>query len=112
MKNQVARISDSTFSEPVRDFVAECRAQVIDVAQSRLKFRRDDYKEFMELCLVFLSADDGYSEGDAQGQSRISTAFKQPGALHKAWLMAKLLYSIKICLSENQIKLLPQVQQQ
>ncbi len=33
--------------------------------------------------------------------------FKRPGALHKARWMAKLIYLIKICLFEQQIKDLP-----
>jgi len=33
--------------------------------------------------------------------------FKQPGALHKARWMAKLLYSLKICLLESEIEKLP-----
>ena len=56
---------------------------------------RDDYLEFIELCKVFL--------GD---QKKLT--FKQPGAIHKARWMAKLLYSIKITLLENNIAQLPQ----
>jgi hypothetical protein len=34
--------------------------------------------------------------------------FRRPGALHKARWMAKLLYSIEMCLLEHQIQELPQ----
>ena len=67
------------------------------LAHSELDFRRDDYLEFVELCAVFL---DGEREGRV-------FAVKRPGALHKARWMAKLIYSIKICLFEEQIHDLP-----
>jgi len=62
-------------------------------AQAELIVRRDDYLEFIELCMVFL---DGVEEGKV-------IIFKRPGALHKARWMAKLLYSIKISLREQHI---------
>lgn len=78
-------------------FINTCRDSVLNLAQSELPIRRDDYLEFIELCVFFLN-------GDTVGQD---VQFKQPGALHKARWMAKLLYSIKICLFEEQIKQLP-----
>jgi len=78
-------------------FTNMCQATVLNLAQSELLIRRDDYLEFIELCVLFL-------KGDTVGQD---VKFKRPGALHKARWMAKLLYSIKICLLEQQIKLLP-----
>ena len=62
-----------------------------------MKARRDDYKEFIELCTVFLNG--------KLAECRV--IFKRPGALHKARWMAKLIYSIKICLFEHQIQDLP-----
>ena len=53
--------------------------------------------EFVELYTMFLNH-------DTPGQP---FTFKRPGALHKARWMAKLLYSIKICLFEKQIQQLP-----
>jgi len=58
--------------------------------------KRDDYKEVIELCVIFLC-------GDLQKY----VSFKRPGAIHKARWMAKLLYSIKLCLFEEQINELP-----
>jgi hypothetical protein len=55
---------------------------------------RDEYHEFCQLCLVFL-------DDEVAGKE---IKFKQPGALR--W-MAKLLYSFKICLFEEQIRILP-----
>jgi len=67
------------------------------LAQSQILLQRDDYLEFIQLCVLFLN-------GDTAGKT---LKFKRPGALHKARWMAKLLYSIKICLFEEQIKQLP-----
>ena len=55
--------------------------------------RRDNYKEFAELCTLFLDGDENDS----------IVTFKRPGALHKARWMAKLVYSIKICLLNKYI---------
>ena len=63
----------------------------VTMAWSELNLQRGDYKEFGELCLVSL----GY------GKPRQSFIFKQPGALHKASWMAKLLYTIKISLLDT-----------
>jgi len=54
--------------------------------------KRDDYKEVIELCVIYLG-------GDLQK----SVSFKRPGAIHKARWMVKLLYSIQLCLVEEQI---------
>lgn len=70
---------------------------MLTLARSELPTRRDDYKEFIELCMVFL---------DGEVAERRVT-FKRPGALHKARWMAKLIYSIKICLFEQQVQDLP-----
>ena len=87
-----ACISESIFTEPAKGLVSECRAEVINLAQAGLNVRRDDYKEFMELCLVFLEAgaDGVASEGEALDQPRI-TVFKQPGACikHDGWQQHK-----------------------
>jgi hypothetical protein len=80
-----------------KPFIDICREQFRQIYSSQLSFRRDDYKEFADLCLLFL---DGEVEGD-------KVTFKRPGALHKARWMAKLIYSIKICLFEQQIAKLP-----
>ena len=60
-------------------------------------FHRDGYKEFADLCLVFLDGKEGEH----------TVTFKQPGSLHKTRWMAKLLYSSKICLFEQQVADLP-----
>jgi hypothetical protein len=94
---RLSRFDATKFNENVKPFIDKCREHVIQIATSESSFRRDDYKEFAELCLVYL-------DGEVAEQN---VTFKRPGALHKARWMAKLIYSIKICLFEQQIADLP-----
>lgn len=55
---------------------------------------RDDYKEFLELCIVFLGE-----------TPRENVSFMQPGAVHHARWMAKIIYSLKIYLFREQFEL-------
>ena len=59
-------------------------------------FARGDYKELIQLTLVYLNA-------APEGFKRL----QRPGALHKARWMSKLLYSLKIVLISDQILDLP-----
>lgn len=88
----------SEFSTNVRNLLNDWRQETLQLAKSKLSLQRDDYKEFIELCIMHL-------EGPSSDKGTFS--FKRPGALHKARWMAKLLYSIKICLLEKQIRELP-----
>lgn len=58
---------------------------------------RDDYRELLLLCLVFL---DSFSEENF--------SFKRPGAMHHARWMSKAIYSLKIFLFRHQFNLLAQ----
>ena len=95
---QLTRFDETAFSATARSLIDRCRASVLELAQSELLLRRDDYLEFVQLCVVFLSADEVATK---------KVTFKRPGALHKARWMAKLIYSIKICLFQSQIQQLP-----
>jgi hypothetical protein len=55
---------------------------------------RDDYREFLELCMIFLG----------QIPTR-GVHFQSPGAMHRARWLAKVLYSIKIWLFRDQFKM-------
>lgn len=90
----LSQLNLSQYSEEVQAMVKQWVADLVQLLRSELNFNRDDYREFVELCLVFLGAQQ-------------SVKFKQPGALHKARWMAKLLYSLKICLLESEIQKLP-----
>jgi len=63
--------------------------------ESSAEYQREDYKEFSQLCLLYLDANNRESH------------FRRPGAVHKARWMSKMLYSIKMVLLEEQIRLLP-----
>lgn len=78
-------------------FVADCRKETLLLADSAFDFNRDDYQEFVNLTALYL---------DTEATDSI-VKFKKPGALHKARWMSKLIYSLKICLLENQIQKLP-----
>ena len=73
----------------------ECRDDILQLAARTVEYRRDDYREFAQLCVIYLNADSP------------PVQLKRPGAMHKARWMSKLLYAIKICLSEQQTKQLP-----
>jgi hypothetical protein len=59
------------------------------------KWRRSDYKEFLELILLFLGSDIETNQ----------ITVKKPGAFHHARWMAKAIYSLKIYLYREQFKL-------
>ena len=72
-------------------FISEWQQKAIAVAKAVVQHRRDDYKEFIELCLLYLNDDDR------------QVKFRRPGAVHKARWMAKILYAIKMVLLEQQL---------
>jgi hypothetical protein len=57
-------------------------------------FPRDDYKEFLQLIVIFLGE-----------KLPGNVNFRQPGAYHLARWMAKGIYSLKMLLFKNQFKL-------
>ena len=63
----------------------------------KLKQFRDDYKELIDLTLIYLDTMDGKE-----------ISFKYPGALHCARWMAKLLYTLKLTLLGDTIESEPQ----
>jgi hypothetical protein len=86
----------SNLSFPVinEDILGEKKLQIIAMCKELLaeQFVRCDYKELVELTLLYLSGDGN------------DTTFNRPGALHKARWMAKLLYSLKIVLLSDKIE--------
>lgn len=84
-----------SFSVEARPLIQEWIDEVLELARTQLEYRRDDYKEMMSLCVAYLSSD------------TVNFSFKQPGAIHKARWMAKIIYAVKIVLLERQISELP-----
>ena len=91
----LAPLDLSEFSETKQTLLQQFKDDAENVLRSKVDLVRDDYREFTELCMFFL----GF---------QTSITFKQPGALHKARWMAKLIYSIKISLMQDHIQQLPQ----
>ena len=69
-----------------RELLSAMKDESIAVATEGVEFLRDDYREFTELSLLYLSSVNN------------KVTFQRPGALHKARWMAKLIYSLKIAL--------------
>lgn len=84
------------FNVEQKAILYDLKKEAINVLKSKIDWTRDDYREFVELSLLFLNEFNG-----------TNIKFQRPGALHKARWMAKLLYSIKICVLEQQISILP-----
>jgi len=57
-------------------------------------FVRDDYRELVELCVIFLG-------GDTEEKLKL----RPPGAMHQARWMARAIYSLKICLLQSQCRI-------
>ena len=81
-----------------QELAKDLRLEALSVCSRHKDFRRDDYKEVVELTTLFLGGDDNTGE---------KAVFKKPGAVHKARWMAKILFTIKVCLFEQQICDLP-----
>lgn len=80
-------------------FLGRLRADLIRCAKEVTDYKRGDYSEFVQLCLVFL---------DVDGEEQTPVTFQRPGALHKKRWTAKLLCTLKLALMEQHIALLPQ----
>ena len=93
----LSRFDPSQLNEAATSLTSDWQNNVLRLCHTEQSLRRDDYLEFVDLCTVFL-------DGEV---AEHQITFKRPGALHKARWMAKLLYSIKLCLFEKQIADLP-----
>ena len=87
----LGRLDICGYSDEAQIYISEWRDEVLQLAHSQIDLKRDDYQEFLQLCVVYLDPDSP------------ATTFKSPGALHKARWMAKLLYNIKMALFQQQI---------
>ena len=78
-----------------QQLLSKMKDEVIARAIEDVDCLRDDYREFTELTLVYLSS------------SKVEVKFRRPGALHKARWMTKLINGLKIALLEKHIAELP-----
>ena len=67
----------------------ECEA--VRLLSEKQTYLRDDYKEVVELSLLYLGAIE-----------RKSVSFRRPGAMHQARWMAKIIYAFKLIMFSNQ----------
>ena len=84
----------SSLDENTKKLALSWKSETLSILNQLQDLQRNDYQELAELCVVFLDGKDEYN-------------FKQPGALSKARWMAKLIYSIKLCLLETSVQDLP-----
>lgn len=87
--------------EPCTDFVQQhlCEAIINELVtffnnELAKAIVRDDYRELIELAIIFLGGDD---------ENKIK--IRPPGAIHQARWMARAIYSLKICLLQSQFKM-------
>ncbi|XP_076029185.1 uncharacterized protein LOC143018031 [Oratosquilla oratoria] len=66
----------------------ECQEEMTNFFRKSKPFARGDYKELVELCLLFVT----------KGSEPVKFTMVRPGTLHKARWKAKLLYTLKIVL--------------
>ena len=80
----------------MESIVASARGDILLFAQINLEAKqpRDDYREFLELSIIFLG-----------GSPARGVCFQVPGAMHRARWMAKVIYAIKIWLFRDQFKM-------
>ena len=93
--HQLNHIDVGQLNEETQNLVTKWKSEVLEIAHSQLQYRRDDYREFLSLCVAYLTPE----------QNRIK--FIRPGAIHKARWMAKLISALKMTLLENQLSGLP-----
>ena len=79
--------------EEMRSRVAEWREEVIMFATDQLHQNqpRDDYKELLELTIIFLG-----------GQPPNGVRFRYPGAIHRACWMSRAIYTLKMVIFQEQ----------
>ena len=93
-------IDQSTYDTASNDMfdsnTAVLRAEMMNFCKAALEESqpREDYKELINLCMIFLGAAD---------PSEVS--FRAPGAFHHARWMAKAIYSLKLFLFQHQFTL-------
>ncbi|KAK6185944.1 hypothetical protein SNE40_008071 [Patella caerulea] len=90
------KFDDASTDEHVTKALADVRDDIIEFAVAQLSEvqPRDDYREFLELTLIFIG------EVPPRG-----IRFMAPGPMHHARWMSKVIYSLKVWLFRKQFKL-------
>lgn len=87
---------DCNTNTDVSNAVAPIRDDLLLFFSMQTEYLRNDYKELVELCILFLG-----------GSLAKGNRFHAPGAMHKARWMSKIIYSIKIWLFRDQFQMKP-----
>lgn len=95
-KDNLTLFDLGSYCDETSVLLQEWKSEAVQLATVFAQHQRDDYKEFSELCLLYLGC-----------TSNPDFNFKCPGAMHKARWMAKLLYSVKIVILQKEISSLP-----
>jgi hypothetical protein len=86
-------------TEAEKDWLEQKKQEIVSFLHSQLSqadLPRDDYLEFLKLCLVIL---------DERQPGKESVQFSPPGAYHRARWMAKGIYCLKIYCFREQFRL-------
>ena len=96
-KNNFTTIATTELAETVSSLKPVVNLDVVTWAEKSLKERkdlRDDYREFIELSLIFMGV-----------TPPRGIHFMAPGPMHHARWMSKVLYSLKVWMFHQQFKL-------
>ena len=55
VRNSLSMLDFSVYNDEAKTLLEECCREVMQLAQFQLQLKRDDYKEFIELCCIFLN---------------------------------------------------------
>lgn len=93
----------------IKDSLEDVADDLIKFCKAKLKqkFVRADYKELLQLTLIFLgsNAKDDESSDESDGDGNDNITFRAPGATSHARWMAKAIYVLKICLFRSEFAL-------
>jgi len=91
-----AQYEDCSTDEMVNEAVADVKQDMVNFLNTALEKMqpRDDYRELLELVLIFLGAE------PSRGRH-----FAAPGAMHQARWMAKVIYTFKVWMFRSQFRL-------
>src|SRR5258705_1876170 len=92
----VEKFQPTSTDPSVEALVESSRVNIIEFAEEQLKLkqRRDDYREFLELSIIFFG-----------GIPARGIHFQAPRAMHRARWLAKVIYAIKIWLFRGQFRM-------
>lgn len=83
------------FSDEAQELIHDWRAAALQTVEVTTAYQREDYAEFAKLVKTYF------------GENADEIKFRQPGAIHKARFMSKVLYILKLAMLETEIQTLP-----